>query len=476
MADDGVKISGLPEILTEPASGEMAAVVSSGVTYKRNIGTRLPSSTQKSALVGYGGTPSGTNPYATQAAVKPLSDLSRVFHIAGDGIPIFPDNVAGRTYWQDEWATTDSWAAWDTSCTLSVASGTLVLTGSGTRTYIACSKASINPLSKLHIVKCKNNDNVTQIGYFNGTTVTYQTPSRQGTVMWAAFYTSGTYTSQINIFFNFGRTTTTSDIVALDTIYIGSGLYDTPVYDKACCNRFTNNGVLPVLAPRGLGMVFNGAHYLEANNPVIGTTGTIAFKFRRNMLGTIQRIITNNLAGTSGYNGITAYFQTGNNIEFQLGGISALQTLSFGSFAETTNDHTAVIKFDGATVSYSIDGAGFVGTTQTVQVGQSVTNFIIGANPNKTVQFLGATLYDVRADDRLWTQADVTRYHNGDDPVDSQQKAVTNVPNAIKVCDSKGNIRQPGLPVYADNTAALAGGLVAGEPYRTSTGVLMVVY
>lgn len=33
-----------------------------------------------------------------------------------------------------------------------------------------------------------------------------------------------------------------------------------------------------------------------------------------------------------------------------------------------------------------------------------------------------------------------------------------------------------GLPVYADNTAALAGGLTAGAFYRTSTGVLMVAF
>lgn len=33
-----------------------------------------------------------------------------------------------------------------------------------------------------------------------------------------------------------------------------------------------------------------------------------------------------------------------------------------------------------------------------------------------------------------------------------------------------------GLPVYADNTAATAGGLTAGAFYRTSTGVLMVRY
>lgn len=33
-----------------------------------------------------------------------------------------------------------------------------------------------------------------------------------------------------------------------------------------------------------------------------------------------------------------------------------------------------------------------------------------------------------------------------------------------------------GLPVYADNTAALAGGLTAGAFYRTSTGQLMVAF
>ena len=33
-----------------------------------------------------------------------------------------------------------------------------------------------------------------------------------------------------------------------------------------------------------------------------------------------------------------------------------------------------------------------------------------------------------------------------------------------------------GLPTYADNTAAIAGGLIAGDRYRTSTGAMMEVY
>lgn len=37
-------------------------------------------------------------------------------------------------------------------------------------------------------------------------------------------------------------------------------------------------------------------------------------------------------------------------------------------------------------------------------------------------------------------------------------------------------VKETSLPVYADNAAAKVGGLVAGDPYRTSTGVRMVVY
>jgi hypothetical protein len=41
---------------------------------------------------------------------------------------------------------------------------------------------------------------------------------------------------------------------------------------------------------------------------------------------------------------------------------------------------------------------------------------------------------------------------------------------------TSGAIKNPGLPVFADNTAALAGGLVAGDMYRTASGDLKIVY
>ncbi len=41
---------------------------------------------------------------------------------------------------------------------------------------------------------------------------------------------------------------------------------------------------------------------------------------------------------------------------------------------------------------------------------------------------------------------------------------------------TSGAIKNPGLPVFSDNAAAIAGGLSVGEMYRTAGGVLMVVY
>ena len=40
----------------------------------------------------------------------------------------------------------------------------------------------------------------------------------------------------------------------------------------------------------------------------------------------------------------------------------------------------------------------------------------------------------------------------------------------------KDGVKETALPVYADNASALAGGLTAGMPYRTSTGIRMVAF
>jgi len=59
--------------------------------------------------------------------------------------------------------------------------------------------------------------------------------------------------------------------------------------------------------------------------------------------------------------------------------------------------------------------------------------------------------------------------------VDIGTQQLLSVPFALR-SKSAGEIENDSLPVYPDNAAALAGGLIAGTMYRTATGDLKVVY
>ena len=58
----------------------------------------------------------------------------------------------------------------------------------------------------------------------------------------------------------------------------------------------------------------------------------------------------------------------------------------------------------------------------------------------------------------------------------SAMKIKENGNTGFGTTDPKSKMHVVGLPTYADNTAALAGGLTAGAFYRTSIGVLMVTF
>jgi hypothetical protein len=63
----------------------------------------------------------------------------------------------------------------------------------------------------------------------------------------------------------------------------------------------------------------------------------------------------------------------------------------------------------------------------------------------------------------------------GEGYVDMGTTQLLSVPYAFR-SDEAARIKNAGLPIFANNAAALAGGLVAGEMYRTATGDLKIVY
>jgi hypothetical protein len=128
-------------------------------------------------------------------------------------------------------------------------------------------------------------------------------------------------------------------------IYIGSGLYDSLVKDRAGNgNDFTNTACTPVNTKWGKGLSFNGStSFLQASSPVIGTTGTIAVRFKK---GAASGTITSN-ANTVSINGFAFYF-SGSTTSARFRNGTSAQDLSFVAAADTTLYHTAIIIFDAS--------------------------------------------------------------------------------------------------------------------------------
>jgi len=63
----------------------------------------------------------------------------------------------------------------------------------------------------------------------------------------------------------------------------------------------------------------------------------------------------------------------------------------------------------------------------------------------------------------------------GNGYVDLGNQQLMSVPYSIQ-SQTALKINNSGLPVYANNAAALAGGLTSGQLYRTATGDLKIVY
>jgi hypothetical protein len=407
--------------------------------------------------------------------ITPLSDLSRVLALNGDGIPMFPDNAAGTvcTNKSTEWATNH--------CTLSMSGSVLHLTPTGIDPFISrtVSMSGIANRFIRIILQSPINDQL-QIYYSTGShgydeNYTKKVDINSGKnvldidmanlTAGGNDWVSNTITS---IRLDFGGSDITFRVYG---IYVGSGAYDTKVYGKDGQTVFDNVGVLPVPGPRGMAMSCLGNGSLVGNGPVIGPTGHVAFKFKRGTIGTEQYIFDNADGTTSGCN---IRFNATNAIRV---GVNNGNGYGYGTqvITDTVSWHSAVINFEATTMKFFIDAV-LAETISSPQIMVIATKALSVFRNQSGTQNYNGLLAAIDINSNIWTQDDVTRYHNGDDAVDSQQKAINQVPHAIKICDAKGNIRQPGLPVYADNATAIAGGLVAGEPYRTSTGVLMVVY
>ena len=410
---------------------------------------------------------------ATTAFVKDsimaVSDSARLLDITGDGVPYFPDGAF--VYFKNkDWASVTGWNAVNAGNTLSIENASLkIVTAAGNQSGVFSSNANFQ--NKLVRIIIKSDTPITSITTTIGTTLTpLNLIAIGGGRYMADIYWYRTGSDSLAFVVNYPATAAITWY--LESIYIGTGAYTTPLFSRSCCNQLTNYGLIPVRSPFGLALRASGAQYAEADNPVIGSTGTIAVYFKRGLLGTAQTIVDNR--DNTFLNGIAIALDASNTLSVIIRDATLVPPYAVATIADTTTYHSLVVIWDGSTIKTYLDGV-YSTRAQVAPMSMPTKNLRICSHASSATNYFTGDLI-ARYDARVWSAAEVASWHNNPRSVDSQQKSTTNTPYAITTRDSKGNLRQPGLPVYADNAAATTGGLVVGEQYRTSTGVLMVVY
>lgn len=132
-----------------------------------------------------------------------------------------------------------------------------------------------------------------------------------------------------------------------------------------------------------------------------------------------------------------------------------------GGYGLALGADTPITRADAKTVQIG-NGPSATPNANTLIVGESGAGTDI-AGANGVVQSGAGTGSGTGSTLTLKTPA----AHGSDDVAQTQTTRMVLGPTGVNI---------PGLATYADNAAATTGGLVAGDLYRTSTGVLMVTY
>ena len=208
----------------------------------------------------------------------------------------------------------------------------------------------------------------------------------------------------------------------------------------------------------GQGSINNTTTYSSGTSTALGVLATTTYT------GTLP---TSNVSFSSSISSFFPKFDGNTTIEGGSTPFSSflpVNTISFTNTGTATiNNSTGGIKAISA-INIQNNDAGSVNGTVNRTAGLQISGIF---------KVAGATATITRTDHYQLLISDINEYGNGTNVTNKWgiYQVGTNDVNLLN-----GQLRLPNLAVYADNTAALAGGLTAGTLYRTSTGSVMVVY
>lgn len=350
-------------------------------------------------LIGTDWRKTGWNEKALLTYSQPVDCSSRVAEYTGDGIPLIPDNVAGRTYFQNEWATTDGWQGNTTYNTVSVEGGSLKVVYSGNHPGVTMSayKLISNFNGKFVVIKVRSTVQISNVKYYDGSKYVAFTIWQLGN---NSVLASGVINSSESLFFiSVNNGIETPATAWYETIYVGTGAYDTPALDRAGNgNNLTLNAITPVNGKYGKAIKGNGSSaYAIASSPVIGATGTIAF------YGTIPSadfmyIFDNRNVIDGGVNGVALLRASSTTLSFRACKADTSQYIF--NIPVTASKKSVVVTFDGTNAIAYVDGVQVATTTLVVIPGTSNLNILRHVSNSG---YSDSQIDRIRYDSRIWT-------------------------------------------------------------------------
>lgn len=379
---------------------------------------------------------------------SPVSMANIISSHTGDGVPRYPDNPAGTTYLQDNWATVDGWEA--LRCTIYVSNGKLIITTTDINPVIS------KPLAvagKSVIVKIKK----------QSATATISTLRANGS---PDYYYSKTYGSNIehiqSEYFPSDSTanmtiypggnnglSVAGDVFEIDFIYVGTGANLTPVFDRAGGGTsFTNVGCVPTKGKFGNDLLFNGS---SSNiQSVENSIQPPIFHFHCTWDG------IENLAAAQ-Y--LFDYNSSNKPYAVRLGTSTTLRVVYWNGSAEVASDFTSFFTSTNHTIDIVFsDTAGTITAYKDGVLFGNKTGLTMAVNTTETKRRIGSALKgslgNIIMRSAIPTAAEITKLYLDPRGVDSQTKSVTAVPDSIVTRDSTGIVQANGFKFPSTQSAS----------------------
>ena len=344
-------------------------------------------------LIGTDWKKTGWNEKSLASFVGPVDCTSRVAEYTGDGIPLIPDNVAETVFIRDgNWDNLDGWLS--SNATVSYVNGKLILTATANFPQIYQTNYSSYSGKELRYRIKKISGSATMLKILSGGAIKTSTVTTCTTI----FDTVVLPTLSANLVLNF-EIATVGDVYEIETLYIGTGAYDTPALDRAGNgNSLALTAVTPVNGKFYKEMSFNGVTSFGVDkSPVVGISGTLIMRWKRNRIGTAETIISNQSATTDG---LRYHIDESNNLYAIIGGASPVSILIKSGFTDTASSHTFGIRFSATSATPFFDGVDGTPVSATQVLG--LANFAIGRNQIDSTGYASGQGF-VRYDSRIWT-------------------------------------------------------------------------